>query len=115
MKENKSPYGQLLVELIKNADMSQSEFYLKLGIKKPYFYDIISGKANPPPPKLQIKIINILKPTTTNRNKLLKEASLARDEIPADIYFYLKNNKNKCEELRENFEFNSLLTKGDVK
>ena len=113
MKENKSPYGQLLVEMIKKANMSQSDFYLKLGIKKPYFYDIISGKANPPPPELQIKIINILKPSITSRNKLLKEASLARDELPADIYFYLKNNRNKYEELRKNFDFNSLIIKGE--
>ena len=28
-----------------------SKFYTALGIKKPYFYDILSGKVNPPPPR----------------------------------------------------------------
>ena len=113
MKDNKSVYGKLLVELIKKANMSQSEFYQKLGIKKPYFYDIVSGKANPPPPELQIKVIKILEPNTQNRNRLLKEASLARNEIPADIYFYLKKNNNIYEDIRKKYSFELLLEKGD--
>ena len=47
-KNLKSPFGQLLVEMISDAKLTQEEFYVKLGIKKPYFYDIIAGKINHP-------------------------------------------------------------------
>ena len=38
------------------------KFYTALGIKKPYFYDILSGKVNPPPPDRQIAMLRLLKP-----------------------------------------------------
>ena len=56
----KSEYGRLLTELIKSKKISQSQFYQDLKIAKPYFYDIISGKVNPPPSETQIKISEYL-------------------------------------------------------
>lgn len=49
--------------------MTQSDFYNKLGIKKPYFYDIIGGKINPPPPETQIRILVILKPKENDKKR----------------------------------------------
>ena len=48
-------FGNYLRYLIKKAGMTQTQFYTALGITKPYFYDILSGKVSPPPPELQFK------------------------------------------------------------
>ena len=47
-------FCNLLAQMIKEANLSNAKFYTALGIKKPYFYDILSGKVNPPPPDRQI-------------------------------------------------------------
>ena len=57
-----SSFGDMLKHMIKLSEMSQICFYTELGITKPYFYDILSGKVNPPPPKVQFKMANILRP-----------------------------------------------------
>lgn len=90
----KSEYGEILTRIIKEKNMTQEYFYTNLEITKPYFYDIIRGKTNPPPPDIQIKIIKILEPKKTDKKKLLDIAARDRGEIPADILYYL--NKNKC-------------------
>lgn len=101
-KKRKSAYGQVLVDLIKKAGMKQGDFYEKLNITKAYFYDIVSGKANPPPPEKQLEIIRILEPKKEDREKLLYEASKARSEIPADILAFLLLHPEYYSELREN-------------
>ena len=47
----KTAFGEYLVEEIKKAKMLQEEFYTAVGIKKPYFYDLLT--ATPPPTALQ--------------------------------------------------------------
>ena len=42
-------FCNLLAQMIKEANLSNVKFYTALGIKKPYFYNILSGKVNPPP------------------------------------------------------------------
>lgn len=37
-------FCNLLAQMIKEANLSNVKFYSALGIKKPYFYDILSGK-----------------------------------------------------------------------
>ena len=45
------------------ANLSNVKFYTALGIKKPYFYDILGGKVNPPPPpNRQFAMLPLLKP-----------------------------------------------------
>ena len=51
----KTAFGAYLVGEIKKAEMSQEEFYTAVGIKKPYFYDLLT--ATPPPTVLQDKCI----------------------------------------------------------
>ena len=46
-RREKSEFGTYLVQAIKDANMVQEEFYTAVGIKKPYFYDILTG--SPPP------------------------------------------------------------------
>lgn len=106
---NKSEYGNLLTKLIKNCKMTQSKFYNKLGIKKPYFYDIIGGKINPPPAETQMKILRILSPKEDERIELLDIAANDRNEIPADIKIFLEKNKSSIEEIRDNPKYKKFL------
>ena len=106
---NNSEYGEILTRLIKEKKMTQEYFYNKLGIAKPYFYDIIKGKINPPPPETQIRILSILKPKKTDEKKLLDIAAKTRDEIQADILLYLKNNESIIEEIRNDKEYQKFM------
>lgn len=92
---NKSEYGKLLTNLIKNKNISQSQFYQDLKIKKPYFYDIISGKVNPPPMDKQIEIINYLDLKQEDIINLIDVAAMEREELPLDIVLYMKSDKNR--------------------
>lgn len=107
--KQKSEYGELLTKLISDKKMTQADFYDKLGIKKPYFYDIVGGKANPPPPEIQIKIIQIIEPNENDRKKLFEIAAKIRREIPADILIYLKNNKDAIENVRNQEEYKKTI------
>ena len=73
-------FGELLKTLIKENGMTHSEFYSKLRITKPYFYDIIKSRVKPPP-----------------------------NEVPGDIAYYLKNNPQIVEKIRKNIDYDSLL------
>ena len=39
-RRTKTAFGEFLVGEIKQAGISQEEFYTAVGIKKPYFYDL---------------------------------------------------------------------------
>ena len=60
MAKDKKAFGNFLREMIKQTGISQSEFYSAVGITKPYFYDILSGKVNPPPSDVQYKMLENL-------------------------------------------------------
>lgn len=60
MAKDKKAFGNFLREMIKQAGISQSAFYSAVEITKPYFYDILSGKVNPPPPDVQYKMLENL-------------------------------------------------------
>jgi hypothetical protein len=82
--------------MIKDAGMTQYSFYTQLKIKKPYFYDILSGKANPPPAEKQLAILEILHPDEETQKHFFEIAAKERGEVPADILKYF----NEHEELR---------------
>ena len=75
--------------MIKEANLSNVKFYTALGIKKPYFYDILSGKVN-------------------------DLAAQERNEVPADIAKTLEN-KDLCRELRNGIDYEKLLKNGEYK
>ena len=56
-KRQKTEFGVFLVEQIKNAKMSQEEFYNAVGIKKPYFYNLLT--SSPPPIDLQNRMLKV--------------------------------------------------------
>lgn len=79
--------------MIKEANLSNAKFYTALGIKKPYFYDILSGKVNPPPPDRQIAMLRLLKPKPEEIALFFDLAAQERNEVPADIAKTLENKR----------------------
>lgn len=108
---NKSEYGEILTRIIKERKITQQDFYNQLGIRKPYFYDIVSGKTNPPPPETQLKILRILNPKEEDKKRLLEVAAQERNEMPADILLYLKNNINSLEDIRSTKNYKKFIEK----
>lgn len=107
MSENIS-FGEYLKVLIKDAGMTQYDFYTSLGIKKPYFYDILSGRTNPPPSKLQFKAMEILNADKETQNHFFDLAAKERGDIPADIANWVIDNPEAIESIRN--EMNHFLT-----
>lgn len=106
--DNSIKFCNLLAQMIKEANLSNIKFYTTLGIKKPYFYDILSGKVNPPPPERQFAMLKLLNPTEEQRNLFFDLAAQERNEVPADIAEILKD-KELCSELRKNINYKKYL------
>lgn len=104
MAKDKTAFGNFLRKLIKNTGISQSEFYDSVGITKPYFYDILSGKTNPPPHDVQFRMLEKLNLNSAQRNEFLDLAAEGRGEIPADIAKQIMDHPLELENIR------SLLT-----
>jgi transcriptional regulator with XRE-family HTH domain len=109
-KENLS-FGEALCELIKEANLSQADFYRGIGITKSYFYDIVSGKTKPPPGELQIKVIEFLNLSSRDRTLLFELASKERQETPVDIAWYLRKNDEAKSVIREEINYYMLFDK----
>lgn len=88
-RKQKSDFGEYLAKLIKDAGMSQFEFYTDAGITKPYFYDMLSGRTNPPPRETLERMMDVLEkrlpPDEKRRTEFINRAALSRGEIPCDI------------------------------
>lgn len=110
-RRQKTAFGEYLVEQIREADMSQEEFYNEVGIRKPYFYDLLT--SSPPPSDLQNKMLSVLDAKTgansERRNKFYDLAAEGRGEIPADIVKLIADNPEKLNEIRQ--ELTKLLSK----
>lgn len=102
-RRQKTEFGEFLVKEIKNANMSQEEFYNAVGIKKPYFYDLLT--ASPPPVDLQNQMLSVLDAKTgTNverRCTFYNLAAQGRGEIPADIVSMITDYPDNVEEIRK--------------
>ena len=105
-------FCNLLAQMIKEAKFSNIKFYIALGIKKPYFYDILSGKVNPPPPDRQIAMLRLLNPKPEQIPLFFDLAAQERNEVPADIAQTLKN-KDLRRELRNGIDYEKLLKNGE--
>lgn len=101
-KRQKTAFGEYLVSEIKLVHMSQEEFYKSVGIKKPYFYDILT--AAPPPLDLQNRMLEVLEEKTDidpyRRSKFYDLAAQGRSEIPVDIGELIKSNPEKWDNVR---------------
>ncbi len=99
-KYEKTALGELLSRLIREKKMTQSYFYKEVGIAKPYFYDILAGKTSPSL-EVQFKMLSILKPRREDQDEFFDLVAKAKDDLPADIYKYLKGNEEKYKIIRE--------------
>jgi len=104
MNKDKKAFGTFLREMIKNTGISQAEFYSAVEITKPYFYDILSGKVNPPPPNIQYKMLNHLNVNEQQRNQFLDLAAEGRKEIPADIAELIAEHPLELDKIRNNLK-----------
>ena len=100
MIKDKKAFGNFLREMIKQTGISQSAFYSSVEITKPYFYDILSGKVNPPPPDIQYKMLDNLQVNERQRNKFLNLAAEGRGEVPADIARMISEHPLDLEKIR---------------
>lgn len=100
MIKDKVAFGDFLREAIKQSGISQSTFYSAVGITKPYFYDILAGKVNPPPPDIQYRMLEQLNITDAKRREFLNLAAKGRGEIPADIARLIMEHPNELEKIR---------------
>ncbi len=109
-RRQKSAFGEFLVVQIKNADLSQEEFYNSVGIKKPYFYDLLT--ATPPPIDLQNRMLAVLDGKSGKNEERTRRfydlAAKGRNEIPGDIVKMITDNPQKIGEIRT--ELISLLS-----
>lgn len=100
-KRQKTAFGQYLVDQIKAAGMSQELFYTKVGITKPYFYDLLNSA---PPADVQRKMVAVLdeqtSPNAERQRKLFDLAAQEREEIPADIEALIKADVKKWDKIR---------------
>ena len=100
MTKDKKAFGNFLREMIKQTGISQSAFYSAVDITKPYFYDILSGKVNPPPPEIQYKMLEQLELNDLQRHEFLNLAAAGRCEIPADIAKMIAEHPLELEKIR---------------
>ena len=100
MIKDKKAFGNFLREMIKQTGISQSAFYSAVEITKPYFYDILSGKVNPPPPDIQYKMLDHLTMDEQQRNEFLNLAAEGRSEIPADIARLITDHPLELDKIR---------------
>ena len=101
MAKDKKAFGNFLREMIKQTGISQSEFFSAVEITKPYFYDILSGKVNPPPPDVQYKMLENSNLDEQQRNEFLNLAAEGRGEIPADIAKLIADHPLELDNIRE--------------
>ena len=100
MIKDKKAFGNFLREMIKQTGISQSAFYSAVEITKPYFYDILSGKVNPPPPNIQYKMLDHLEVNEQQRNEFLNLAAEGRGEVPADIARLIADHPLELDKIR---------------
>ena len=100
MTKDKKAFGNFLREMIKQTGISQSAFYTAVDITKPYFYDILSGKVNPPPPDVQYKMLENLNLDEQQRNEFLNLAAEGRGEVPADIARMIAEHPLELDKIR---------------
>lgn len=106
---NDLSFGDYLRTLIKQAGMTQTQFYTSLGITKPYFYDILSGRVSPPPPELQFKSIEILGTDGDARTLFFDLAAKDRGEVPADIARWINTHPSMIKDIRNSMNEQTIL------
>ena len=109
MAQNRQAFGEFLRDRIKQTGITQAAFYAAVGITKPYFYDILAGKINPPPPDVQYKMLEQLTLTEEQRDEFFDLAAAGRGEVPADIAKLILDHPERRDDVRS--ELTRLLSR----
>ena len=84
--------------------MSQFDFYNEAEITKPYFYDMLSGRTNPPPRETLKRMMDVLEkrlpPDEKRRTEFINRAAINRGEIPCDISDMIREHPECWDSLR---------------
>ena len=102
-------FGELLKKLIDENGMTHSEFYRRLQITKPYFYDIVKGRVKPPPLEMQCKMLKLLNISDENKRIFFQIAGAERNEIPGDIVCFLRFNPQTIENIRKQIDYDLII------
>lgn len=101
-RHEKSEFGAYLVHAISEADMSQAEYIVAVGIARPYFYNILTG--SPPPKDTLEKMFEVLEkklpPDEQRRSTFMNLAAKCRGEIPADIEEMIRTHPGQWDQIR---------------
>lgn len=101
-RTKKTVFGEYLVNAIREANMSQAEFIDKVGLARPYFYDIL--KNSPPSEKVLEKmyaVLNKSNPDSIHRSTFMDMAYKCRGKIPADIFDLMMAHPDRWDDIRE--------------
>ena len=90
-ERKKSEFGKYLAQLIKDAGMTQCDFYSEAEIARPYFYDMLSGRTNPPPRETLERMLDVLEKRLPPNEKRRTEFINRVDEM---IVFHALNKEN---------------------
>ena len=107
--DNNISFGELLKNLVCASGMTQSEFYSKLKITKPYYYDIVKSRVKPPPIKMQCEMLKLLNVSDDKKKLFFQIAGYERNEVPGDIAYFIRSNPQIADKIRERVDYVSLL------
>lgn len=96
----RTEFGVYVVSLIKKKKMSHCDFYAKLGVSKPFFYDMLAGFVSPTI-EMQYKMVEILQPRQEEGERFFDLCAKQRGDIPADIFTFIKKNPKSFSEIRK--------------
>lgn len=94
-------YGAYLVDLIRKKEFTQEKFAKELKVSKTYLFDVFNGRLKPPAPDMQDRIIATLQLSDTEQAEFYNKSAEGRNELPKDIFDYLKGNTAEINLLRE--------------
>ena len=77
-ERKKSEFGKYLAQLIKDAGMTQCDFYSEAEIARPYFYDMLSGRTNPPPRETLERMLDVLEKSAARSSLTVWQSAGAR-------------------------------------
>lgn len=97
--EEEMTFGQYLKLLIKEKGFTQAEFRRQIKLSKTYLVDMENGDAFPPL-KLQIRMMSLLRLSSSEKVIFFDKAAEGRGELPADVFLYLRSDKEKIRALR---------------
>ena len=96
-----SEFSKFLNDKCKKNKNSIRKIAIKAGITHTYLLQLMNSKKNPPEPKTQEKIANALELIGEDKIKFYDLAAQEREDIPADVYMKILNNKKIYKEIRE--------------